>query len=106
VSRIKFEFTDSFVTEEQNIIDYGFKDFVRDVGGLLKLFLGCSAITLFELCYHAIRKIKENIRKKSNYSKEQNIIVVKINTNHERLNRNARPYEHFFGYVRLRITKF
>lgn len=56
-ARVKFKFEDSFVVEEENLVGYGFKDFVTDFGGLLGLFLGCSTMSLVEVFYHPIMNL-------------------------------------------------
>lgn len=66
MSRVKFEFADSFVDEEENIVDYDFKDFVTDFGGLLGLFLGCSTMSLIEVFYHPIKYLWERLNKCKN----------------------------------------
>lgn len=38
VTRIKLKFIDGFVDEKLNLIGYGLKEFMTDVGGLLGMY--------------------------------------------------------------------
>jgi hypothetical protein len=78
---IEILFESFHIPEIKSIVAYKFSNFIADCGGLLGLFLGCSVLSIVELCYLLVLFICK--RKDKNLKVHQKKIKKKFQEIHK-----------------------